>query len=207
MFNVREKIYSRYKKGMLKMGKILCFVYETMADFEITLACHMLGWNPENEFISIGYEKSLIKGTSKLQYMPEITVKEAINLEDVDALIIPGGYERECREELIELIQKLHRDKKLICAICAAPEFLAKAGILDNHSYTTTLGEDYFEKNGIKDCFPRQNYLEEKVVRHENVITAKGNSFIDFGIEVVDYISVFDDVEEKEMCADNFKGK
>lgn len=189
------------------MGKVLCFVYESMADFEITLACHMVGWNPKKEFVSIGYEKSLVKASSKLQYMPEITVKEAVNLDDVDALIIPGGYERECREELIELIQKVHGDKKLICAICAAPEFLAKAGLLDNHSYTTTLGEDYFKENGIEDCFPRQNYLEEKVVIHENVITAKGRSFIDFGIEILDYFNMFDDDEEKEMYANSYKGQ
>jgi putative intracellular protease/amidase len=192
------------------MGKILCFVYETMADFETSLACHMLAGYGEKEIVSIGYEKTPIKAFSKIQYIPEITIKEAINLDDVEGLIIPGGSERECREELIELIQKLHGDEKLICAICAAPEFLAKAGILDNHSYTTTLGEEYFKKNGIKDCFPRQNYLEEKVVRDKNVITAKGRSFIDFGIEILDYFNIFNDAEDKEkdmeMCAKSYRG-
>jgi putative intracellular protease/amidase len=189
------------------MGKVLCFTYENMADFETVLACHMLVGIAKKEIVSVGYEKEPIKALSKLLYTPEITVKEAINLDDVEGLIIPGGFGRECREELIELIQKLHGDKKLICAICAAPEFLAKAGILDYHSYTTTLGEDYFKENGIKDCFPRKNYLEEKVVRHENVITAKGKSFIDFGIEILDYFNIFDDAEDKEMCGRSYKGE
>lgn len=189
------------------MGKILCFVYENMADFETVLACHMLGGAAKKEIVSIAYEKTPIEALSQHLYMPKITVKEAINLDEVEGLIIPGGFERECREELIELIQKLHGDKKLICAICAAPEFLAKAGILENHSYTTTLGEDYYKNNGIKDCFPRQNYLEEKVVRHENVITAKGRSFIDFGIEILDYFNLFDNAEEKEMYGRSYKGE
>jgi putative intracellular protease/amidase len=189
------------------MRKILCFVYESMADFEITLACHMLGWNPDKKFISIGYEKSPVRASSNLQYMPEMTVKEAAFLDDVDALIIPGGFERICTPELVELIQKLHKEKKLICAICAAPEFLAKAGILDNHSYTTTLGEDYFKENGLKDPFPRQNYLEQKVVRHENIITAKGRSFIDFGIEILDYFNMFEDNSEKNMLSKSYKGE
>lgn len=187
------------------MKKILCFVYETMADFEITLACHMLGWNPEKELVTIGYEKKPVKAASKIQYLPEITVKEAIKLQEVDALIIPGGFERECRDELIELIKNLNNDKKLICAICAAPEFLAKAGILDNHLYTTTLDEDYFKENGITDCFPRENYREEKVVRYENIITAKGKSFVDFGIEILDYYNMFEDAEEKEMISQSYK--
>jgi len=143
----------------------------------------------------------------KIYIMPEITVKEAMKLEDVEGIVIPGGSVRECRAELMELIQKLHGDKKLICAICAAPEFLAKAGILDNHSYTTNLSEKYFKDNGIEDCFPRQNYLEEKVVRHENVITAKGRSFIDFGVEIMDYFNIFEDANDKKMCAGDFKGK
>lgn len=188
------------------MGKILCFVYESMADFEITLTCHMLGWNPDKEFISIGYKKAPISASSNLQYMPEMTVKEAISLDDVDALIIPGGFERTCTAELIELIQKLYKEKKLICAICAAPEFLAKAGILDNHSYTTTLDEDYFKENGLKDPFPRQNYLDKKVVRHENIITAKGRSFIDFGIEILDYFNMFENDSEKNMLSMSYKG-
>ncbi|WP_160680510.1 DJ-1/PfpI family protein [Clostridium sp. C8-1-8] len=187
------------------MSKILCFVYESMADFEITLACHMLGWIPDKRLISIGYEKSPVKASSKLQYMPEITVKEALSLDDLDALIIPGGFERTCKPELIELIQKLDKEKKLICAICAAPEFLAKAGILDNHLYTTTLGEDYYKENGLEDQFPRQNYLEQKVVRHENIITAKGRSFIDFGIEILDYFEAFEDVSEKNMLSKSYK--
>lgn len=189
------------------MRKILCFVYESMADFEITLACHMLGWDPDKKFISIGYEKTPVRACSNLQYIPEMTIKEAISLDDVDALILPGGFERPCSSELIELIQKLNKEKKLICAICAAPEFLAKAGVLDNHSYTTTLDKDYFKENELTDPFPRQNYLERKVVRHENIITAKGRSFIDFGIEILDYFNIFEDESEKIMLSKSYKGE
>lgn len=189
------------------MKKILCFIYDNMADFEVILPCHLLACSEKVEIISIAYEKAPVKALSQHQYVPEITVKEAIMLDNIDGLIIPGGDERECKEELLELIQKLEQEKKLICAICAAPEFLAKAGVLSNHLYTTTLAPDYFMENGIEDCFPRNNYLEEKVVKHENIITAKGTSFIDFGIEITDYLDLFDDAEEREMCRRVFKGE
>jgi putative intracellular protease/amidase len=189
------------------MGKVLCFVYESMADFETTLACHMLARHGRKEIISIGYENKPVKAASKLQYLPDMTIKEAIDLEDVEALVIPGGYERECKEELINLIQKLHNNKKLICAICAAPEFLARAGILENHPYTTTLPEEEFKELGIEDPFPRKNYLEEKVVIHENVITAKGFSFIDFGIAILDYFNIFENAADKEEYIKAYKGE
>lgn len=188
------------------MGKILCFIYNNMADYEITLACHMLG-AAEKEVITISYDKTPIKALSQLLYTPEVAVKDVITLNDVEGLIIPGGFDRECKKDFVDLIQKLHEDKKLICAICAAPEFLAKAGILDKHYYTTTLSEDYFNDNSIKDCFPRENYLEEKVVRHENVITAKGRSFVDFGVEILDYFNMFENTEEKISYAKSYKGE
>lgn len=189
------------------MGKILCFVYNDMADFETTLACHLLGSVEGKELISISYEKTPVKAFSKIQYMPEMTIKEALRLDDIEALIIPGGFKRDCTEEFMELIQKLHKDKKLICAICAAPEFLARAGVLENHTYTTTLGEDYFKENNIEDCFPRRNYLEENVVRHENVITAKGRSFIEFAAEILDYFNLYEDSNEKEMLIKAYRGE
>ncbi len=189
------------------MGKILCFVYDTMADFEITLACHILRLNADKELITISYGSSPITAASKLKYIADCTVDQATLLDDVDALIIPGGYERECRPELIALIKKLHTNKKLICAICAAPEFLAKTGILHDHSYTTTLSKEHLATNGITDFFPWQNYVDEKIVRHENIITAKGVSFIDFAIEIADYFTMFTDENEKQMYSKAYKGE
>jgi putative intracellular protease/amidase len=189
------------------MGKVLCFVYESMADFETTFACYMLARHGEKEIINIGYENKPVKAASKIHYMTDMTVAEAINLEDVEALIIPGGFERVCKEELKMLIQQLYNNKKLICAICAGPEFLARAGILENHSYTTTLDENEFKKLGVEDPFPRKNYLEEKVVIHENIITAKGYSFIDFGIAIMDHFNIFEDAAEKESFAKTCKGE
>lgn len=189
------------------MRKILCFIYDSMADFEITLGCHMLGCIEETKIISVAYEKSTVEAMSQLKYSPDMTVREAIKLDDIEGLIIPGGMERDSRKELIELIQKLDRDKKLICAICAAQEFLAKAGILNNHKYTTTLDHSYYVDKGIEDCFPRENYLEEKVIKDDNIITAKGSSFIDFGVEILSSFNVFDDEEEREMYARSYKGE
>lgn len=188
------------------MGKILCFNYNQMADFEMTLPCDMLANLEEFEFITIGYETTPILATSRIQYLPQMTVKDALKLEDIEVLFIPGGFDRECKQEFIDLIQKVDKSGKLICAICAAPEFLAKSGILENHLYTTTLGTDYFEKNNIEDCFPRQNYVEEKVVRDKNLITAKGSSFIDFGVEILNYFNIFEDEDDKLECAKYYKG-
>ena len=62
------------------MGKIICFISDDFTDFEITLAFHK------------------IKNVGKVQ--------EAMKLEDIEGLIIPGGPIREQSQELTDLLIK-----------------------------------------------------------------------------------------------------
>ncbi|WP_315066860.1 DJ-1/PfpI family protein [uncultured Clostridium sp.] len=187
------------------MGKILCFIYEGMVDFEMTLACNLV----DKEIIPIAYEIKVIKSKSGMCYYPMSTVKEALEYTDVDGLIIPGGYNDEQRNELTELINKLNNQGKLLAAICAGTQYLARAGVLKGKKYTTTLTEDnlkeYFPM--ISEYpFPRDTYVNENVVRDSNTITAVGNAFVDFSIEILDYFSNFKDEEEKKKYANHYKG-
>lgn len=187
------------------MGKVLCFNYETMADFEMVLPCHMLG-HIGKEVVSISYGTEGVEGLSQLTYMPKMTVKDALTLDDVDGLIIPGGIDRECRSELIELIQNLSAKKKFVAAICAGPEFLAKAGLLDGHMYTTTLNESYCKEKKIVDFFPHHNYIEKNVVVDRFVITAKGHAYLEFGLAILDFFKVFDNEEERREYSASYGG-
>lgn len=187
------------------MNKILCFVYDDMADFELVLACQTIKYLDRFELVPIAYEMKPVKSNPGLLYQPVATVKDALNFDDVEGLIIPGGWNDEQREELTQLIQKLHQNNKLLAAICAGPQYLARAGILNNCKYTTTLTKDYFESQGIEDLFPRENYTAQKVVRDENVITALGNSFIEFAAEIGDWFVLFENNEEKQDYIRHFK--
>ncbi|OOM80142.1 DJ-1/PfpI family protein [Clostridium sp. BL-8] len=187
------------------MGKILCFIYDGMVDFEMTLACSLL----DKEVFPIAYEIKVIKSKSGMCYYPISIVKEALEYTDVDGLIIPGGYNDEQRNELTELINELNNQGKLLAAICAGPQYLARAGVLKGKKYTTTLTEDnlkeYFPMVS-ENPFPRDTYINENVVRDSNIITAVGNAFVDFSIEILDYFGNFKDEEEKKKCASHYKG-
>jgi len=187
------------------MAKVLCFIYEGMVDFEMTLACHLV----DKKIVPIAYETKVIKSKSGMCYYPMCTIKEALKYADIDGLIIPGGYNDEQRDELTELINKLNSQAKLLAAICAGPQYLARAGVLKGKKYTTTLTEDklneYFPMVS-EDPFPRDTYVNENVVRDANIITAVGNAFVDFSIEILDYFGNFKDEEEKRECANHYKG-
>lgn len=187
------------------MRKVLCFIYEGMVDFEITLACHLAN----REIVPISYEIKAIKSKSGMCYYPISTVKEALGYTDVDGLIIPGGYNDEHRKELTELINILNNQGKLLAAICAGPQYLARAGILKGKKYTTTLTEKnikQYSPNMLEDPFPRDTYIEQNVVKDGNIITAVGNAFVDFSVEIRDYLGNFEDEEEKKEWAKHYKG-
>jgi putative intracellular protease/amidase len=190
------------------MKRILLFIYDDMADFEITFTAHLLGADLGMEVVTISYEDKLIRSKSGVIYKPAKVIKDVL-LEDVEGLIIPGGWNGEIRPELIELIQSINSKGNLLGAICAGPRFLAKAGVLDNAKYTTSIvnwTETHMRNFMEDDPFPRQNFILDRVVRDGNIITAQGNAFIDFAIEIADWFGAFDDEEDKNDFIKAIKG-
>ena len=88
------------------MGKVLLFIFDNMTDYEITFIAHLLKADAGKEVITIYYEDKLVKGTSGLLYKPDKLVADVLN-DDVEGLIICGGWFGVIREELIELISSI----------------------------------------------------------------------------------------------------
>jgi 4-methyl-5(b-hydroxyethyl)-thiazole monophosphate biosynthesis len=62
-----------------------------------------------------------------------------VNINDMDALVIPGGpavMKLLENDSFISLIQKFDQSEKPIAAICAAPWLLDKANVLNGKKYT-----------------------------------------------------------------------
>lgn len=190
------------------MSKILVFIYDGMADFQISFLMHILGADCGKELVVIANNSNIVKSKSGILYKPHKGLHEIIN-EEVEGLIIPGGWLMNLKDELLDIIRKLHSENKFIAAICGAPWILAKAGVLSSSKYTTTIEEwkeEHFKLLGIEDPFPRDGYIDTRVVRDGNIITAKGMAFIDFTIEVLDYLRLFKDKAEKKDFENELKG-
>ena len=188
------------------MGKILCFFYQGMAEFEVTFAFHRLKNVGQKEIVTISYNREPLQSQSGFIYLPQATVTEALTFEDVDALIIPGGPITAQQPELTALIQKLDQEEKLLAAICNGPQFLGRAGILDHHRFTTSCSEEQIRTIGAKDPFPRQNFIKQRVVTDANVITATGRAFVDFAFAVFDRLSIFENKTDLAQLLEDVKG-
>jgi transcriptional regulator GlxA family with amidase domain len=187
------------------MGKVLVFIYDNMADFELGVVWNILA-SLKKEVITIAYGQRTIKSNPGVQYCPHMTVKEALACSNVEGIILPGGWNEEHRPELTELLQKLDGENKLIAAICAGTRFLASAGIYSKHRYTTGWTIDNFDAESLKEPFPQNNYVCKRVMRDKNVITSVGSAFIDFALEIGSYFNLFSSNEERLSFAKTIKG-
>jgi putative intracellular protease/amidase len=173
------------------MGKILCFISEEFADFEITLVFHKNRNVGKKDVVTVGYSHDVVVSESGLHYKPAYTLEEVIKSNDIEGLIIPGGPIRNQQRELTELIIKLNDEKKMLAAICNGPQYLGRTGILKECKFTTSCSLDNISRLGVEDPFPRENYVESRVVTDKNIITAKGRAFVDFSFAIFDYLDIY----------------
>jgi protease I len=81
----------------------------------------------------------LYSGKSGTEARSEVAATDAAS-SDFDALVIPGGYapDRMRRHEsMVDLVRSMHRDAKVVAAICHAGWMLASAGILQGRTVTS----------------------------------------------------------------------
>ncbi|GAB6167743.1 DJ-1/PfpI family protein [Clostridium carnis] len=104
---------------------------------------------------------------------------------EYDFIVLPGGMpgSKNLRDDdrVIKVIKEFNNNKKYICAICAAPIALGKAGITKGKNITCYPG---FEKE-LGEC----NYKEELVVVDGNIITGRGPAAaIPFAFKILEKI-------------------
>ena len=191
------------------MGRILYFIFDGMTDYEVTFSMHLLGADAGMEVITVAYENSDVVGRTGAIYKPHKKVEEVLT-EDAEGLVICGGWYGEMRPELERLIVKLDQEGKLLAGICGAGTYLlAEAGVLRNKRYTSPISE-WTEKHrevfGAVDPFPRENFVETRVVKDGNVITGLGHAFVDFGIEICDWFNLLEDERERAGFVNIIKG-
>lgn len=127
-------------------------------------------------------ETKLVTGTHNIKVYADITMDEME--EDFLGIMLPGGMPGASNLEACDTVQrcmkKASKEKKLICAICAAPYVLGKAGLLKGARATCF--------PGFEDKLEGGEYTAEKVVTDGNIITARGMGVaFEFGLALVEY--------------------
>lgn len=159
--------------------KTLLFLAKGFETMEFSVFVDVLGW-ARNDYgydlpvVTCGFQKEVIS-TFHIPVLVDQTIDE-INVDDFDALAIPGGfeefgfYEEAYDERFLSLIREFNAKGKLIASICVAALPLGKSGILKGRRATTYHLRDAYRQKQLK-AFD-VNVVNEPIVVDGNVITS-----------------------------------
>lgn len=128
------------------MKKICLLLADGFEAVEAAVFTDVMGWNQlegdgSTELITVG-TKNTLKCTWNFTVTPEMHIKD-INVDEFDALAIPGGFEEAgfyidaFSEEFLEVIKKFDKQGKIISSICVAALPIGKSGVLNGRNATT----------------------------------------------------------------------
>ena len=186
--------------------KIYVFLYNDFSDFEIVQALLLL---KESKLITVGFEKGLIKSIGQLKVEVELSIDD-LKTNNIDLFLIPGGEPKNFIRDnkyskklkiLNEKMRELHNNNKIIAAICGGPTFLAYAGLLKNKKCTASISDD--EKEYYEDSI----FTNEDLEFDKQILTAKGNAFTEFAIELASIFNILKSEEEKIEAINWFRNK
>lgn len=171
------------------MKTIYCYLYPDMADFEITLLIHRLRCIGGRRVVTLAETMEPVTSQSGLRYLPDLTIAQA-DAHTAEALLIPGGPINNDQNAILPLITQMLAQNKLVAAICFGPQFLARAGVLEGARYTTSCTPEHIAELGVTDPFPRACFVDRRVVKDGNLITAQGHALVDFAQAVCRHLGV-----------------
>ncbi|WP_238883384.1 DJ-1/PfpI family protein [Clostridium sp. YIM B02551] len=157
------------------MKKVLLLLANGFEAVEASVFTDVIGWNETDgdgstKLVTVGLKEKL-KCTFNFTVIPEMLINE-VNIDEFDALAIPGGfeeagfYEDAYSEDFLNIIREFDKAGKIIASICVAALPIGKSGVLVNRNATT-----YNLNNGI-----RQKELAEykvNVIPNEPIVVDK----------------------------------
>ncbi|MBS2213612.1 DJ-1/PfpI family protein [Carboxylicivirga mesophila] len=128
------------------MKKILLLLADGFEVFEASVFIDVMGWNLEEgdgstKLFTCALRKE-IKSSFNQRFVVDYVVDE-IDINDFDALAIPGGFEvygfykDAYNEQFLDLIRRFRADDKMIASICVGALPLGKSGVLKGKNGTT----------------------------------------------------------------------
>lgn len=137
------------------------------------------------ETVSAGLDGHPVKASRGVVLIPDTTLDQALERE-FDMIVLPGGQpgtdNLKADPRIAALLKKMAQAGKYTCAICAAPDVLAAAGLLEGKRATCYPGCLADAGNTTLSAAP--------VVKDGKIITSRGpGTAMDFALELVETLA------------------
>ena len=163
--------------------KILLLLAQGFEEYEASVFTDVIGWsrvygNEPVNLLTTGLRPE-IRCTWNFIVRPELEF-EKINVQEFDALAIPGGFEKAgyyqdaYNDRFLNLIREFDKQEKIIASICVAALPLGKSGVLKGRKATTYDLLDGVRRKQLADF--GAEVQDESIVIDNNIITSTGPS-------------------------------
>jgi deglycase len=117
--------------------------------------------------IVIGLSNSMVRGKHGLEMTPDVSIEEAPRADELDALVIPGGWAPDKLRRskgVLQLVRDIHAQGKIIGTICHGGWVPISAGIMQGRKATGSTGikDDITNAGGI--------WVDEPAFREGNLV-------------------------------------
>lgn len=159
--------------------KTLLFLAKGFETMEFSPFIDVMGW-AKNDYgydvsvVTCGFNKT-VASTFGVPVIVDKTIEE-IDVNDYDALAIPGGfeeygfYEEAYDERFLSLIRAFDAQGKIIASVCVGALPVGKSGVLKGRKATTYHLRDAYRQKQLA-AFGA-NIVNERIVADKNVITS-----------------------------------
>jgi len=148
---------------------------------EMAAFTDVMGWatligKEDIDLVDVGLTPK-INTTFGLQFTPNALLND-INLDDFDALAIPGGfepsgfYDEALSQPFLDVIRHFSRKNKTIASVCVSSICLGEAGVLKGKNATTYHQIGGKRKQQLEDS--GANFVDQPIVIDGNFITSTG---------------------------------
>ena len=184
--------------------KVLLFLAQGFEAYEASAFTDVFGWSRESGLESVDMITTALRPTIKCYWnlivQPEMAFDQ-INVDDFDALAIPGGageagfYEDAYDERFLDLIQEFDKKGKCIASICVGALPIGKSGVLKNRNATTWDLNEGARRKQLADF--GANVQDKQIVIDKNIITSTGPATsIDVAFQLLEMLTDIQNVNE-----------
>jgi putative intracellular protease/amidase len=168
--------------------QIALFYYDGFSGFETVLTGLLFR---RYDFISVALENREYVSEERQRYCVDKVIRE-VDVDSIDLLVIPGGEPGPLVEnrELKCFIEDLLRRDKKVAGICGGASLLAGFGLLKGKK-CTGMGSGVTPRHCSYAYYAESTVLEDHVVVDGNIITAQGQAYVEFAVELVRQMGLY----------------
>ncbi|MGQ8969280.1 type 1 glutamine amidotransferase family protein [Bacillus subtilis] len=182
----------------MQTRKVYLYVFHTMSDWEYGYLIAELNSGryfkqdaASLKVVTVGANKEMITTLGGLSIKPDISLDEC-TLESQDLIILPGGntWGEDIHQPILKKVGDALKLGTTIAAICGATLGLANEGYLNSRKHTSNDLE--YMKMVCPNYKGETLYEKEPAVSDENLVTVSGIAPLEFAVEVLKKLDVFE---------------